>query len=226
MADSAHRLAKAHAAEVARVAQGWPGMSDPGLSGRRITSWTGYSSPRPGLPMRVVAIAANARRIWPPGCVRLGQCAISVQRSGISDQIKEKRSQKNGKPRRAWPTACAQHRRGWITKKSPPVLLSSGRAGKWKDRARGGRPSVCLPKSWSRNARQRFSASGGRGMSCKKDSNYSFLCEFSNRLRRLHSGKIASFGKKNLDLPFIKTPLAERMLSLLSIVFPALSIKE
>ena len=119
----------------------WQARCDPGLSGQRITSWTGCSRPSRGLPMRVVAIAANARRIWPPGCVRLGRCAISVQRSVISDQIKEKRSQKNGKPRRAWPTACAQHRRGWTTKKLPPVLLPYGRAGKWKDRARRGMPS-------------------------------------------------------------------------------------
>ena len=68
----------------------WPGTSGPGLNGQRITSWTGCSRLKPGLPMKAAGMTATVRRISPPGCARLGRCAISVQISGISEKTSDK----------------------------------------------------------------------------------------------------------------------------------------
>lgn len=65
-------------------------MSGPGLNGRQITSWTGCSRPRPDLPTKAAGMTATARRILPPGCARLGHCAIRDQISGISEKISYK----------------------------------------------------------------------------------------------------------------------------------------
>ncbi|OZB16730.1 MAG: hypothetical protein B7X55_07455, partial [Rhodobacterales bacterium 34-62-10] len=50
----------------------WQVRCDLGLSGQRITSWTGCSRPKPGWPMKAAGMTATARRILPPGCARLG----------------------------------------------------------------------------------------------------------------------------------------------------------